>query len=335
MPNKPNIITVTLNTAIDRVLSAAHFKVGAHVRAAELFRYPAGKGINVSRTLARLGWQNIATGFIGEQHAPDYDAFLREIKPGRIINQLLSVKGATRENITILDPANHTDTHIRAEGYAISEHARGRIFSKVGLLARQNTYIVFTGSLPPGMDLTDYNTLVNVALSAGANIILDLDGSALRSIIQFNPDNLNSQTAPVAAKPFFLVKPNESELAEMVGCAGFDNEQQLLDAARLLALQAQWVVVTRADRGAILIAPDGSALSACCDIDPALIINTVGCGDTVLAGLLDALLQSFAPEQAFIKALALATANAAHQGVAEYELGKIAEFEKHVAISPI
>ncbi|WP_432796998.1 1-phosphofructokinase family hexose kinase [Poriferisphaera sp. WC338] len=329
MGKELSIVTVTLNTAIDRVLEADNFAVGGHVRANQKLRYPAGKGINVSRTLARLGWQNVATGYIGETHAAEYNEFLRSIKPGRINNQLLAVRGATRENITVLDPVNHTDTHIRTEGYEISEHVSGRIISKVGLLARQGTMIVFSGSLPPGMTVTDYNTLVYVAISAGSQVVLDVDGDVLKSLVQIGTGD-HAET-----KPFFMVKPNLHELEEMLGIGSLQSEDEIVAAAKQIAGVVQWVVVTLGEGGAIMISPDGAAWRGRCDVLSEEVQNTVGCGDTMLAGMIDGQMRDAEPEEVLRRALALATANAMEPGVAEYELSLVAELETRTQVVKI
>ncbi|QQE12083.1 1-phosphofructokinase family hexose kinase [Planctomycetota bacterium] len=336
MSKSLSIITVTLNTAVDRVLEADNFTVGKHAKARQINRYPAGKGINVSRTLARLGWMNVATGYAGEQHAEEYERYLKTVGPGSVKNQLLTVKGATRENITIVDPKNNTDTHIRTEGYTISPHALGRITSKVGLLARPDTIIVFSGSLPTGMELADFYTLVNVAMSAGSRVILDVDGQTLRSILHTDTINIDDTPQPnPSSKICYLVKPNLEELAEMIGVPAILSHDEILKAARLLATRVEWVVVTLGGDGAIMIDPEGNAWQGKIDIPKDQIVNTVGCGDTMVAGLIDGQLRELPPDQILKSALALATTNATHVGVADYELAQVEPIEEKVAVTSI
>ncbi len=135
MPPQTPIVTVTLNTALDRVLNVENFAIGEHLPAEEVSRFPAGKGINLSRGLARLGRDSIATGFVGNEESSQFEQVLKRSTPGRAVSQLLSVRGQTRENITILDPLNHTDTHIRTAGCEITRQDVQRIVSKLGLLA--------------------------------------------------------------------------------------------------------------------------------------------------------------------------------------------------------
>jgi fructose-1-phosphate kinase PfkB-like protein len=78
-----SVITVNLSTAIDRVLEVPDFRIGGHARVRQISRYPAGKAINVSRALARLGRTSIATGFVGQHEQDHFDRFLRSMSPGR------------------------------------------------------------------------------------------------------------------------------------------------------------------------------------------------------------------------------------------------------------
>ncbi|QDU34029.1 Tagatose-6-phosphate kinase [Poriferisphaera corsica] len=333
MSKSLSIITVTLNTASDRVLQADNFTVGSHTRATQLLRYPAGKGINVSRTLARLGWMSVATGFVGQQHADEFEQSLRDAEPGSIRNQLLTVPGSTRENITIIDTANNSDTHIRTEGYTINSHNLGRITTKIGLLARPESILVFSGSLPEGIDLADFYTLVNIAFSAGSRVILDIDGHALRHIL--NIDSSQSSPSQPAQKICYMAKPNQQELADLLNLPSFNTFDEILNAARLLATRVEWVVVTLGSDGAILIDPQGNAYKGHVDINPDQIINTVGCGDTMLAGLIDAQMRNLPADQLLRSALAIATANAAQIGVAEYDLSQVQSLVEETIITPI
>ena len=92
-----HVITINLNTAIDRVLEVPKLIAGAHAKGKQISRYPAGKAINVSRALSRLKCDSVATGFVGQGEAGMFEQFLRDTKPGGIICQLLSVRGQTRE----------------------------------------------------------------------------------------------------------------------------------------------------------------------------------------------------------------------------------------------
>jgi fructose-1-phosphate kinase PfkB-like protein len=99
-----------------------------------------------------------------------------------VLCQLLSVRGVTRENVTLVDPIHHTDTHIRAEGFEVRNADINRMISKIGLMTRPNTLIVYSGSIPRGMDVSHLNLMVNVSVGAGAEVVLDVAGDLVRQM---------------------------------------------------------------------------------------------------------------------------------------------------------
>ena len=121
MSDSPRMLTVTLNTAVDTVLEVPRFAVGGHQAGRRLSRYPAGKGINVSRALARLGCPSIVTGFVGREDALFFRRFIHHDTHSLASSRLVAVTGSTRQNITILDPVHRTDTHLREAGFTVAE----------------------------------------------------------------------------------------------------------------------------------------------------------------------------------------------------------------------
>lgn len=336
-PKISSIITVTLNTAIDRVLEVENFAVGQHLPARETLRYPAGKGINVSRCLARLGRSSIAAGFVGQAQSAQFEQILADTKPGRATCQLMAVRGQTRENITILDPLAHTDTHVRTPGYELSRQDVQRIVSKLGLLAREGSIVVFSGSLALGMAAADFDTLIYVALGRKAKVVLDVGGKLMA-----DSTSLDLKTAgkgPAAAghagsKMLWMIKPNRQELAEAIGVAQFTNEAEVIDAGKRLTERVAWVVVTLGSDGAILFHED-KAWKAHCDIPADQVVSTVGCGDCMLAGILDAQAAQRDPDEVLRWGVAAATANAMHSGVGEYDLAQVQQCARQTQVTEL
>ena len=110
------IVTVTLNTAIDRVLSAPALRLGRTVTASLLASVPAGKGVNVSRYLAALGVPSVACGFVGRRELRIYEESFRDTL---VTSTLIEVSAPTRINTTILSDARSGETHIREEGFSV------------------------------------------------------------------------------------------------------------------------------------------------------------------------------------------------------------------------
>lgn len=345
--SRPNqIITVNLNTAIDRVLEVPHLVVGDHAKGRQISRYPAGKAINVSRALARLRCDSVATGFVGQGESHQFEQFLQSTGPGRIICQLLTVRGQTRENITLIDPVLHTDTHIRDEGFEILDADFHRMMSKLGLLARANTLMVFSGSLPRGMDVAHFNMLLMMAMSGGAKVVLDVGGDMLSQLIGLE-DVAGEESAGgvVDDNPLWLVKPNQLELAQMLGVEAVETDAEIVAAARKVARKVRHVVVTMGEGGAWLVCGQ-HAWRGTVEIDSDKVVNTVGCGDSMLAGLLEgyssqhdlsnAMGEPYDAESLLPgilrRGLAVGTANALWPGIAEFDLAQVEEIEKHVKV---
>lgn len=312
-----------MNTAIDRVLRAPGFAVGEHLLAQSISRTPAGKGINISRALARLGRSNVATGFAGHEEADQFEALLRGGEGfARVNDQLLSVHGPTRENITIVDPDAATDTHLRTQGYELSQHDMARLSAKVGLLSRDGAVFVFAGSLPAGMDDAALTGLVSKAQDGGALVVLDLDGKTLGNVMR----SLN--------RPVWMVSPNRAELAQAVGRDGEMNRDDLLDAARGLTSKAGWVLVSLGAKGGMLITESG-AWHGLCEVDPSRIVSTVGGGDCLIAAVLDARLNGAEPAEALARGLAVATASTLQPSPSDFDMQCVHELEQAARIEQL
>lgn len=332
MPAELGIVTVTLNPAIDRVVVAEQFKIGAHQQARRLGWYPAGKGINVSRVLATLGTRSVATGFVGAHDLALFEEFLERRGRGRVVMQLLIVPGRTRENITIMDPVLDTETHIRDEGFRAPRDAVRRATSKIEMLARPGRVVVFAGSLPPGVSPGDLRSMLHVCQDEGARIVVDTSGANL---------------AAVRDERVWMLKLNHHELAELTGMPT-DDEAAVFAAARAVCLPrvstdhdhrpaaetdtgggpaggAEYVVVTRGGAGAVLVSRDVE-LTARVFVHPGRIANTVGSGDSLLAGILHAWSRGQGWRAAMTSGVAVATANAVSREPGTLSLDDVEEF---------
>lgn len=307
------IVTVTLNPSVDRVLEAPRFAIGENVRGTVVARCPAGKGVIVSRVLATLGSRSIATGLIGTEELGYFEHFLERQGEGRIITQFLVVRGSTRENITIVDPVDDTETHVREWGFEVQPEDVDRMSSKLGLLARRGALMVFSGSIPPGVSPERYVQMARSCRARGARVIIDSSGVALKA---FRGEKL------------WMLKINAMELAEFSGCNPCD-DAELVKAAQMLTMEAggpvEHVVVTFGAEGALLLSPE-SKLRGRVMVHPGRIASTVGCGDALLAGLLHGGRRTGDWATAFREGLAAATANALGREAGRIRLEDVEEF---------
>lgn len=321
MPNV-RIVTVTLNPAVDRVLEAPQFAIGAHARAKRIGWYPAGKGINVARVLATLGGRCIATGLVGRNELGMFEEYLERVGEGRIITQLLVVYGRTRDNVTIQDPVLDTETHIRDEGFSIQPEDARRIASKVAMLARPGTVIAFCGSVPRGLSLGDFRTMIHRCQDQGAFAVVDTSEHVLEAL---------------RGERLWMAKLNAHELATLSGMKT-ETHEQAVAAARSLCLShggtIDHVVATRGAAGAIFIAPGLEVVSRVF-VHPGRIANTVGCGDSLLAGMIYEWTRTGDWRDALRKGVATATATAASRNPGTLSLDDVAEFWEAATVEPV
>jgi len=263
------IITVTLNPAIDRILEVQGLRPGAHQLVRQRCRVAAGKGVNISRALSCLGLPSIATGLLGRQNQDFYLWQLRTSGAELLSPQFVAIDGGTRENLTLIDTSSGQVTHLRDVGPTVSPEDLVRLREKLDGLAGPAALIVFSGGMPQGMTARQLEQLAADCISRGAAVAVDTSGAALSAVREL---------------PLFLVKPNEEELAYLLGRAAPTDDAALAQAALELARRHQHVLISLAQRG-VLAAHDGQVLTARAQPPPRITSN-VGCGDCLLAGFI-------------------------------------------------
>ena len=278
------IITVTLNTTIDRTIEVDGFKpfdlnVGHLIQT-----LPAGKGVNVSRLLSTLGTPSIATGFVGQREIPVYE----ENFSGTLVEtDFVALGEPTRENVTIVD-SSRGETHIREEGPTIpSEHIR-LLGEKLRGRVKRGDSVVFAGSLPPGVSVQDLKDMLEICSGQGCKIYLDTKGKTLHAC------------ADIAD----IIKPNVDELREMLESSS-QNINDLLEQLR--QSHAGTTLVTCGADGAYYIKGD-TCIHAEPDGPPLQPVSSVGCGDAFLAGFIHCIETGKTEKEALRRAVDCGTA---------------------------
>jgi 1-phosphofructokinase family hexose kinase len=293
MPNPtPRIVVVALNPSIDRGIEVPNFTLGAHQTVHLLFRRPAGKPVNVAHTLGAIG--KIPTrviGFIGQGQREYFETYLNL---AGVDCQFLPVPGDTRENITLVDPVRRVDTHLRDRGFTVTSADVAALRTRLAEACSRDVFVVFNGSLPPGLTVGDFVGLVQICRTNEARVCLDVAGPVLRACMD---------------RGIWLVKPNALELSEMLE-RPLEHRAQILAAGRELAQRVEVAIVSVGKDGAFLFA-GLEYLHGKIPLDPAEVMNTVGCGDALLAGFLMGIAAGQSRRDSFALALAVATASAA------------------------
>lgn len=279
------IYTVTLNPSIDYVVEVTDLKLGELNRMNRDLKLPGGKGINVSRILKRLGVENTALGFLGGFTGLHIDNLLRE---EGVSTDFVPVSGETRINIKLKHGA---ETEINGLGPEIGRDQADALLEKIARLQSKDI-LVLSGSVPSSLGGDYYERLIHVCKRAGAEFVIDTTGAALLGALKYRP---------------LLIKPNHHELAELFGVTMDSREQVIFYGRKLLDQGARRVLVSMAGEGAIFIeqeavyyanAPEGG------------VRNSVGAGDSMIAGFIATLALGGDLPQAFRTGAASGSATA-------------------------
>ncbi|MFA4028411.1 MAG: hypothetical protein GDYSWBUE_000291 [Candidatus Fervidibacterota bacterium] len=315
MPSSANrIITVTPNPALDKTLVVDEFVERGVVRVREVFQYPSGKGLNVSRAIARLGGKSIATGFLG---GPIGKWIEEGLMAEGIECDFVFVKACTRTSTTVRCDAMGIEVHIVEPGERIELDEVERLFAKLKMYAGEDSIFIFCGSLPPGVSDDFYRRCIECVQSEGAIALLDASGKPLSAALSSSP---------------FLVKPNEEELSEALGVE-FHDDLKLAEAIeRLLSCGIRCAVVSQGERGAIGGCEDGIWRA----VPPAVnAVNTIGSGDAMLGGIAYALCQGMRFEEMLRFGVAAGTANVLVDGPCYFDRECVLEIYRAVKLERI
>ncbi|VTS30751.1 1-phosphofructokinase [Streptococcus porcinus] len=279
------IYTVTLNPSIDFIVRIDHLETGSVNRMASDDKFAGGKGINVSRILQRLGIDNIATGFIGGFTGQ----FIEEsLKSEQITTNFISVKEDTRINVKI---KSDLETEINGGGPQISDCELLAMKEALSKLSENDT-VVFAGSAPSNLGNTIYDELIPIVRSAGAQIVCDFEGQTLLDALAYHP---------------LLVKPNNYELEAIfeTRLKGLDDVETY--ARKIIDRGAQNVIVSMAGDGALLVTQEASYFAKPIK---GTVKNSVGAGDSMVAGFTGKFVTTKDPIEAMKWGVACGTATA-------------------------
>lgn len=261
------IITLTPNPSLDRTIEVTTLRVGEVNRAHGGRVDAGGKGVNVSRALAANGNETVAVLPAGGAAAVQFGALLAD---AGVAYEFIDLADAVRTNITLVEE-DGTTTKINEQGRITSAADVEAMLDAVEARSVGATWVVGSGSLPPGVGLELYAGLVERARGIGARVAIDSSGKALADAVEHRPH---------------LIKPNQEELEELVGTR-LDTVADVLGAAQdLVAAGVGTVVVSLGEYGAVAVDAEGATHAHATVAKPE---STVGAGDCLLAGYLAAI----------------------------------------------
>lgn len=291
------VYTLTLNPALDHVVKLNSLKLGETNRSYSDSFFPGGKGINVSRILNELGVENKAMGFLAGFSGREIERLLEE--DGVNTEFIKLEKGNNRINVKI---KADQETEINGAGPEISRAERARLLEKLFDL-EEGDYLVLAGSIPNSLDSDFYKDIMEMLKDRKVKIIVDATGDSLMSTLRFKP---------------LLIKPNKSELEEITGKTFSSVDEIIKEAASIRSLGAENVIVSLGSDGAVLIDRDEKVIYK--KAPKGEVKNTVGSGDSMVAGFIAGLIRDYSSEDAFTLAVASGSATAFTEDLAKKEM---------------
>ena len=281
------IYTVTFNPALDYVVKVPDFQVGQVNRIVEEQMEVGGKGINVSSVLKRLGVDNCALGFVAGFTGRE---ILRLLDEEGITHKFIEVEeGLSRINMKL---KSEVETEINGIGPYIHQEALNKLYVQLDAL-QEGDFLVLAGSIPSMLQANTYEMLIKRVVSSKVEVIIDATKDLLIKALPYRP---------------FLIKPNHHELSELFSVALETRDEILVYAKRLQDMGARNVLVSRGDKGAILLTEQGEVVEAL-PIE-GQVKNTVGAGDSMVAGFLAGYLEQKDIKEALKWGLAAGSATA-------------------------
>lgn len=286
-------MTVTLNTALDLTYRVPALTPRASHRVTQVIERPGGKGLNVARVLAALGYETVATGFAGGATG----AVLRErLAATPVRDELVETAGSTRRTVAVVDAADGDTTQLNEPGPNVTAAEWDAFRNRFAALLDGAAAVALCGSLPPGIHVGAYAELVRLARAAAVPVLLDTSGEPLRRGIAARPD---------------LVKPNADELAQLTGAR--EPRRATLDARRR---GAHAVISSLGPEGLLAATPEGLWRAA----PPAPVRgNPTGAGDSAVAGLLAGLVDRTPWPDRLTRAVALSAATVLSPVAGEFD----------------
>jgi 1-phosphofructokinase/tagatose 6-phosphate kinase len=308
------ILTVTLNTAIDRTMAVPNFRQGNRHRSVESSTVAGGKGINVARALALLGKPVIATGLAG---GPTGQRLIEELREEAILNDLTPIAEESRINLAVVDPTSGEQTEINERGPEVTAQEIDTFLDRLDYLARGASICVLAGSLPPGVDPELYARITGELRERGVTVVLDSDGEPMRAGIRAGPS---------------VVMPNVLEAEGLVGHE-FEGPGDLsAGLAELLELGAGEAIVTRPE-GCVAAVGEPNA-RAFYEVSSAALepVASVGSGDALLAGYVAARYDGAPPAECLAFAVACGAESTQHFGAGTVDPEQVARIRADVEV---
>lgn len=265
------LYTVTFNPSLDYYVKVNNLKSGIVNRTSTEYITVGGKGLNVSLALKELGDPSYALGFVAGFTGRAID---EKVSALGLEHEFLEVEGQSRINVKI---KSTTETDINGTGALVTEDDVARLTKRLKALLKDGDWLIICGSVPPPLDDRTYeNLLKKIKTVKNINVVVDACGGLLTNTLKYRP---------------FLIKPNIFELSEIFGLKTLPNTKEIAACARTLQKQgARNVIVSMGSDGAVMVTETDQAMYV--RAARGQLVNSVGAGDSMIAGFIHEYLAS-------------------------------------------
>ena len=290
------INTITLNPSLDYVVKVDSFKADSLNRSSDEQIYAGGKGINVSIVLKNLGVDNTALGYVAGFTG---DEILRQIKEHNVDCDFVKLQnGMSRINVKLRSDG---ETEINGAGPEITEKDLESLYEKINKLEKGD-FLILSGSIPKSVPNDIYERIMKSLLDKEVEFIVDATKDLLLKVLKYRP---------------FLIKPNHHELAEMFQVELKNDDDIITYGKKLQEMGAKNVLISMAGDGAIFLPENGEPIKR--EVPKGVLKNSVGAGDSMVAGFLCGYLKNKDLGEAFKMGVATGSASAFSEELATKE----------------
>ena len=290
------IYTITFNPALDYISQVENFKIGKINRTKTEKILPGGKGLNVSTVLKNLGIESTALGFIAGFTGKELK---RNIEEKGIKTDFIKVeKGITRINVKI---SSNEETALNGNGPEITEEDINKLLEKIEKITKEDM-VILAGNIPRCINNDIYEIICKTLQRNNVTFVVDATKELLMNVLKYKP---------------FLIKPNKEELEETFKEKIETKEEIIVHAKKLQLIGAQNVLISLGGEGAILLTTEGKEFYS--KAPKGKVLNTVGAGDSMVAGFIAGYEKSGDFEQAFKMGIATGSASSFSMNLATAE----------------
>lgn len=290
------IYTITFNPSLDYIVNCDDFRLGETNRVSKEIIFPGGKGINVSIVLSNFGLDTTALGFLAGFTGEE----IKKLIVGKgIRNEMIQIdNGYSRINVKL---RSKQESELNGMGPRIDDESIRKLYRKLDDL-NEKDILCLAGSIPDSMPSTMYSDIMKYLDGRGIRIVVDATKDLLKNVLEYRP---------------FLIKPNNHELGELFGVKITKRNEVAPYARKLQEAGARNVLVSMAGEGAVLLDENGNVHMS--EAPKGKVVNSVGAGDSMVAGFIYGYTRNNDYEEAFRYGLATGSASAFKEELATLE----------------